>query len=77
VFPDLLFGFELANLRLTAGAAEMTRLAAVSSVNCGLNVQPRALKKSIDLFRFFTGRLTKILVLMIAPFSWGGTAVTR
>src|ERR1700730_14689247 len=53
----------------------MTKHAAVSSVNCGLKVQPMALKKSIDLLRFFTGRLTKILVLMIAPFSWGGTAV--
>jgi hypothetical protein len=29
------------------------------------------------LVEVFTGRLMKILVLMIAPFSWGGTAVTR
>src|SRR5688500_18103398 len=48
-------------------SSEITRLAAVSSVNCGLNVQPTALKKTIDLFRFFTGTLTKILVLMSAP----------
>jgi hypothetical protein len=47
----------------------MTRHAAVSSVNCGFKVQPRALKKTIDLLRSFTGRLTKIWVLMITPFA--------
>src|SRR5882762_835352 len=49
-------------------SSEMTKHAAVSSVNCGLKVQPRALKKSIDLSRSFTGRLMKILVLTIATF---------
>src|SRR5882757_622120 len=48
-------------------SSEMTMHAAVSSVNCGLKVQPRALKKLIDLLRSLTGRLTKIFVLTIAP----------
>ena len=40
---------------------------AVSSVNCGLNVNPSLVKNAIDFFRSFTGRFTKILVAMAAP----------
>src|SRR5437660_329584 len=42
----------------------MTMQAAVASVNCLLKVKPSAVKKAIDLSRLFTGRLTKILVVM-------------
>ncbi|MNC75818.1 hypothetical protein D3C75_1274170 [compost metagenome] len=32
---------------------------AFSSVNCGLNSNPNAVKKSIDFWRLVTGKLTK------------------
>lgn len=35
---------------------------AFASVNCALNEKPSSVKKSIDLPRSFTGRLTKIFV---------------
>jgi hypothetical protein len=46
----------------------MTMQAAVWSVNCGLNENPSRLKKAIDLLRFFTGRLTKILLIISVSF---------
>src|SRR5918995_5982119 len=47
----------------------MTMQAAVSSVNCGLKEKPSFLKNSMDRSRSLTGRLTKILVGMFAPFA--------
>jgi len=45
----------------------ITMHAAVSSVNCGLNAKPSEEKKSMDDFRFFTGKLTKILRAIMFP----------
>jgi hypothetical protein len=47
--------------------------AAVSSVNWALNVKRSLLKKSIDFFRSFTGRLTKIFRVMCSPLEIIGT----
>src|SRR5215813_13968625 len=37
--------------------------AAVSSVNCGLKLNPSFEKNSMDFLRFFTGRFTKICLV--------------
>ena len=43
-------------------------LAAVSSVNWALKLNPNFLKKSIDFLRSLTGRLMKIFLAMCSPF---------
>src|SRR5215203_6496512 len=56
----------------------MTMQAAVSSVNCGLNVKPSLLKNAIERLRSFTGRFTKILVAISAPSKgWIGDSLRR
>src|SRR3989344_3664076 len=46
----------------------ITMQAAFLSVNSLLNLKPRAEKKAIVLFKFFTGRLTKICFTMKQDF---------
>src|SRR6266496_5242363 len=53
----------------------ITRQPAFSSVNCGSNEKPSLVKKSIDLPRSFTGRLTKIFVDMARLFPLVGSGL--
>jgi hypothetical protein len=61
----------LVGRRAAAGQGSITEASllisiavAFSSVNCGLNVKPSAVQKSIERWRSATGRFTKIMRLM-------------
>jgi hypothetical protein len=65
---ELADGTSLPTLVQNLGLALATTMqAAVSSVNWGLNAKPSLVKKAVDRWRSLTGRLTKILVAIMAP----------
>ena len=54
---------------MTEASALRIMRVAFSSVNCGSNSKPMLVKNSVDVARFFTGRLMNVSLGIEAPFS--------
>jgi hypothetical protein len=71
VASEIALGVKVLNLSYVSNIAYMfgpiIMQVEESSVNWGLKVKPSLVKNSIEAGRFFTGRLTKILVTIVSP----------